>query len=391
MARPPLPIGTWGVIRRTGSAGRWTAYARFRDYDGHTRIVERSSTRSGAEAERILRAALIERSRTEGDDITGETTLSALAQKWFSDEIDGRKALNTERRYFEVLRDFVLPGLGGVRIREASTQRLDSFLRIITAKSGPGTAKIAKTVLTGMLGMAARFGAIESNPIRDVGLVEQIRKPVEVLNLEQMRAFRAFIAAHPLAIETDIVDVIDFLLGTGVRIGEGLAMQWPSITLVGKPTADVVAKTQWVKGVGMTLDEMLKTDSARRSLVLPAFTARMLADRDRHPSGLVFPSVNGKVRDPSNVRRVLNKVTKDTEWEWVEPHTFRKSVATLVKDLDAASKQLGHAGTGVTEKHYRKRLHEAPDLRAELDAIGEPSNTHRKQRASIGEHRATAG
>src|SRR4029450_9663898 len=47
MARPPLPIGTWGKIRtypthhdEKGKPDRFRATVRFRDFDGRTRTVE---------------------------------------------------------------------------------------------------------------------------------------------------------------------------------------------------------------------------------------------------------------------------------------------------------------------------------------------------------------
>ena len=45
MARPPLPIGTWGAIRRVEKGPKlWTAYARFRDYDGNAEALVDSGT-----------------------------------------------------------------------------------------------------------------------------------------------------------------------------------------------------------------------------------------------------------------------------------------------------------------------------------------------------------
>ncbi|MCJ1703388.1 MULTISPECIES: hypothetical protein [unclassified Rathayibacter] len=48
------------------------------------------------------------------------------------------------------------------------------------------------------------------------------------------------------------------------------------------------------------------------------------------------------------------------------PHTFRKSVITLVEDLGEVSRQLGHEGVKITERRYRVKTHEGPDLRARL-------------------------
>ncbi len=52
-------------------------------------------------------------------------------------------------------------------------------------------------------------------------------------------------------------------------------------------------------------------------------------------------------------------------FDWVVPHTFRKSVATLL-DNEASTKtaasQLGHSAEAMTVKHYVQRAAESPDM-----------------------------
>lgn len=88
--------------------------------------------------------------------------------------------------------------------------------------------------------------------------------------------------------------------------------------------------------------------------------------------GLIFPTRTRAARWPVNVRTAWRKVRGD-DYTWVKPHTFRKTVATLVErelGMGAASIQLGHSGIGVTERHYVMRAVEAPDTRTALDKLG---------------------
>lgn len=135
------------------------AYARFRDFDGVTRIVERTAA-TGARAETQLREALVDRAKTQGDEITPATRLKVVAEQWFADEIKDRKAYNTERRYREVLDLMVLPGLGMVTLRELTVARCDRFLKDVIKSHGPSAAKHARTVLSGVVGLATRIGAL---------------------------------------------------------------------------------------------------------------------------------------------------------------------------------------------------------------------------------------
>lgn len=73
--------------------------------------------------------------------------------------------------------------------------------------------------------------------------------------------------------------------------------------------------------------------------------ARKLTAAD-NPHDAVFASRRGTWLSPQNVRRQWRQARADTGLEWVTPHTFRKTVATLIdKEADAksAAAQLGHA------------------------------------------------
>jgi hypothetical protein len=73
----------------------------------------------------------------------------------------------TEGTYRSILDRYVLPGLGELRIRELTVARADRFLGTLSASVGVATAKTARSVVSGMLGYAARHGAVSTNPVRD--------------------------------------------------------------------------------------------------------------------------------------------------------------------------------------------------------------------------------
>ncbi|WP_113718975.1 tyrosine-type recombinase/integrase [Arthrobacter dokdonensis] len=85
---------------------------------------------------------------------------------------------------------------------------------------------------------------------------------------------------------------------------------------------------------------------------------------------MLFPSSTGTVRSPHNFRRHWRDARSGSGFEWVTPHAFRNSVATLI-DREYSSKQaaaqLGHAGPGITEKDYIAKASETPDV---TDALG---------------------
>src|SRR3954452_14401684 len=116
MARPPLPVGTWGTIR-TEQLGpnRHCARARFRDYDGKTRDVEATGP-TGPAAIRALKEKLRDRVAPNDDEITRETHVSTLASLWI-EEITAEERLTpqTMNRYEGSVRTAIVPALGNLR------------------------------------------------------------------------------------------------------------------------------------------------------------------------------------------------------------------------------------------------------------------------------------
>jgi hypothetical protein len=80
---------------------------------------------------------------------------------------------------------YILNGIGGLRLGEATVAGVDTLLKAISTHSGASAAKSTKSVLSSMLGMAVRRGAISVNPVRDVERVVRQRKPVRSLTVQE--------------------------------------------------------------------------------------------------------------------------------------------------------------------------------------------------------------
>lgn len=148
MARPPLPVGTYGEIWCLPLAnGKFRAIANYRDYDGVTRPVERTG-KTEAKARDRLREALRDRGRVDAaGEITPETKLSALAELWFADiaeEVsEGKKSPTTGRAYRDRLDNQVIPALGELRLREITVSRVDKLVKATKDNHGNAVAKMS--------------------------------------------------------------------------------------------------------------------------------------------------------------------------------------------------------------------------------------------------------
>lgn len=231
MGRPPLPIGIAGDIRIYASGESFKAHCYFRDFDGVTRLVSRVG-KSREAAKNNLKKAIQERGRTDGAaEITRETLVSVLAEAWYEEISTQGKSPNTLDLYRGRLDNQVLPALGALRVREVTVGRCDRLLKTVTQKNGASTAKIVRTVISGMLGLAARHDAMDHNPTRDTARIIVKRKPTRALTLDEARDLRARIAADLVAVRRDLPDFTDLMLATGMRIGEAAAVVRAAVNL----------------------------------------------------------------------------------------------------------------------------------------------------------------
>jgi hypothetical protein len=118
---------------------------------------------------------------------------------------------------------WIMAALGDLRLREVTVGRVDRFLTATANRHGAGSAKRAKTVLNGVLGLAARHDAIRANPVRDTARIKHGEKKNAVaLTLTQVYELRVKLAADQKARDWDLLDFVDMMLATGKRIGEKL-------------------------------------------------------------------------------------------------------------------------------------------------------------------------
>lgn len=387
MPRPPLPLGSWGKISRHEAApGRWRATARFRDFDGRTRQVEAWGA-TGPKAEGALVSAMTDRADPTSEDVTPHMRVDALAALWLREleqrAAGGDLARQSLDQYRAVLAGTVVPALGGLTIREVTTKRVDALLQTVAAKH-PAKARQVRVVVAGLMGLAVRYDAKTTNPVREARSLKGTGKPARALTVDELRALREGVRTWQTTTGTkgpkragDLLDVVDVLLGTGARIGEVLAIRWADVDLAAeRPTVTISGTVVQVKGEGLRRQGHPKTAAGWRTIVLPRFAAdtllRLQVAAHGNVHDVVFPSSTGTLRSPHNFRRQWRDARAAAGFTWVTPHTYRKTVATLLdreRDVKTAAGQLGHSGTAVTERHYVAKAAQAVDSSDVLQAL----------------------
>jgi hypothetical protein len=243
VAKKPLPLGTWGEIWTTpvhhdsrGRPDKFEARANYRDFDGRTRLVA-ARGRTKTEAANQLRTILKERAKRAGSGGLQATDRFSVGADLFMANLkalvdEGVRAPGTYDTYRYHLDKNILPRVGALRFIEATTPRMNMTVVGIKDEVGVASAKTCKSIISGIMAIAVRDGALSLNPVREIALVNKSRRtPPRALSKEEREQWFELVNQDERAIRADLVDISKFMLATGERIGETLAVLWANVWL----------------------------------------------------------------------------------------------------------------------------------------------------------------
>lgn len=370
--------GEWGKITVTKTGpGRFTASTYVRDEDGRRRQAERSGS-SEEDARRSLLRHLKQRTTPAAGAVVSErTSLSELFEVWIATK--DRLKPQSRADYRSVWSKHGESQLGALRIRELSTSRAERHIASLPVSR----ARMLRVVLVGMFSTAVRYDVLAVNPIREVSRRTGKKVPARALTAEEFAVVRSAVLAYrdrpgvsgprPARL---LLEFIDVMASTGCRPNEVLGLRWSDVDLMADPPTMVVSGTALdhgkVTGKPVHRQDERKGDAPDHTLVLPrlaveAFTTLFGSATD--PDGPVFANRDGGWMSLANLRRSLRAALPD-ELRWVTPYSFRRTVATVVRDdlgPAQAQAQLSHSKLSTTEQHYFQRQTQGPDVRSTLD------------------------
>ena len=253
---------------------------------------------------------------------------------------------------------------------------VERLLASVRSNHGPGAAKSTRNVLSGVLGMAVRHGRLPANPVAEASpqRTPRTRPGPRALTPEEAQQLRTRLAADPTAVGHDLPDLIELLLGTGLRIGEACAVQHGDVDLRAG-TLNVTGTVIRERLRGLSIQQFPKTEASRRVIALPRQTVLLLERRlatvpDDADPPVLFPSPQGRLRDPNNTSGDLRQALDRAGYPWVTSHTFRRTVATRLDDAGLSARQiadhLGHSRPSLTQDVYLGRGTASPQAVAAL-------------------------
>lgn len=363
MPRKALAIGEHGAITLTQKAPKlWEGTCRVRDADGKIRQIRREATTKQA-ANKAVQQALADRPGFSHSGIDSDTRVRVVAEQWLARTEakveQGALAPNTARVYRSVWTNHLAVAVGELRVREATAGRLDDFLVTLRAHQSASVTQTARTILSAVLGLAVREGALAHNPIREVSAIPGgAQKEPRALTAGEREQWLNKLDEDYLARHHDILDMTRFMLSTGVRIGECLAVTFDDVDFA-DGTVRIDHGITRVIGHGLVRGRT-KTRAGARTLRLTPWTLQMLEERYMMlGEGPVFPSSTRTWRDPSNTGRQFRAARQRAGFDWLTTHAFRKTAATVMDEGGLTAREIadhiGHSRISMTQDVYMGR------------------------------------
>lgn len=235
----------------------------------------------------------------------------------------------------------------------------------------PGYLKLLYANLNTMCSQAVKMELLSKNPIENVVLpkLSKSAKKVKVLTVKQQQQLVEYCKKNPKHY------IFIFLLGTGLRIGEALALNWDDINFENQKL--YVKNTLIRIGNQYKIKEGTKTEHGERFIPLTEKINNLLLEmKSKTQSNLLFPSKKN-VNNYESIRKVeyqLNQVCNDLNLPSISPHALRHTFATRLIEtginVKIVSQLLGHADIKITLNIYTHALEETLQVNVNtLDAF----------------------
>ncbi|MBQ8796164.1 MAG: site-specific integrase [Clostridia bacterium] len=251
------------------------------------------------------------------------------------------------------------------RLCDITAKEISALLKSLAALGySQQTVKVQKTLISLVFSYAQSNDIVQYNPAEHAELPSKLpKKPRDIPDDDVIKKIMK-------SSDLTFGDFAIFLLLTGCRRGEALAVQWKDIDL--KEKTITINKTVVYNGNKPILEDHTKTQSGMRTVVILSALIPVLREKRKgtSPDDFVF----GKGQMPytqTEFRRRWDKYVKEAEID-VTPHQLRHAYATILFDAKVDEKVaqtfMGHSKIEITRNIYTHlRQHRAAQAKKDIN------------------------
>lgn len=319
-----------------------------------------------------------------------EITIEDAAAKWLKMKATVVKSSSYDRLEATV-QNQILPFFGHLRLDELDPACVQDWIDDLAETYSYSTLTKAFQSLNAVIDYAVLHDLLPVNNIRDRAVLPRnngrnLRDIVTFTPVECERIIKASYEKNDCGEADPLAPLLPFLLNTGLRIGEALALRWRDIDQKHR----FVRIRKNIKSVRnrsgkadephyMTIEQnSVKTKTSDRIVHLNHAAMQALAAlHKRGDSDLVFPNRNGTFCSYASIRRMMQRVFRRAQVPVRGFHAFRHTFATNLfaqgVEVKTVSSILGHASVKITYDIY---IHSIQEQEARAVAmLAEPDST----------------
>ncbi len=307
----------------------------------------------------------------------GSLSIAELTRMYLADaESSGALSAKTLFDYRHYLDQYITPHLGERAVRDVTPEMIARWQQRLSEsgakKSGKplsaNTIRLARAPLAGAFKYALRLGHVRRSPMDNVPRPKQRRSVARHWSPEQAREFLDWQQ------EDRLYPVWAFLLGSGVRIGELVWLEWKDVDL----KRGLVRILQFASTLGYDLvPSSGKSRDAVRTIDLDPHLVEVLERQRRaqtleavadeyEATGFVFTKPGGGSYHPQFLSRRLGVLSVEAQLPRLTAHGLRHTSATLMLasgvPAKVAAERLGHADPTLFTNLYS---HVTPTMQAD--------------------------
>lgn len=301
---------------------------------------------SSESSERKAEKEILQKIASYSDEVEKGITIDEAVELWQNSNRYQKLAYQTAHRY-ESLVAHIISYFGGQSVKSIETKDVNAFISYLVDLGYSGKSiKDNKSVLKIIFDFAILHGDIKVNPVTSVriqkGLPKKEREiPTEAeikTILQNNNCMMGFLAK--------------FLLFTGLRLGEALALTYADIDIENRIIN--VNKSLYYQGNSPHIKMPKTAYGIRKVFILDPIIKDFKPNAK--PSELLFPNTDGKHLPKHKYVKPWNK-WMDQMGIHITPHQLRHAYASYILydsniDVKTAQKLLGHADMSTTMDIY---------------------------------------
>lgn len=309
--------------------------------------------------------------------------LSELMNIWLFEFLHRSSKIkpSTFQRYEGIYRKYIKNStIAGIKLKDCSTIKLQTYFNDLSKKYSYSQLKYLCDVMRNFFNWCIDSGYILKNPCLKIEIKgdkseiinKQKNKKVEILTESEID----IIKEHIKNTAFELLFLLD--LGTGLREGELLALEWKDIDLknnilkVDKSVKEVYVYDNENSRHIETITQIPKTITSFRTIPIPEYILSKLKNIP-NKNGLLFHDSFNKHLKAKNVSYKWKRILKDCNIPHKKFHSIRHTYAsTLLKngvDIQTVAELMGHSAIAITQIYLHSTNDQKHDAVSKLNYL----------------------